>query len=245
MKVRVLCRSALLLALCIASQFLKNTSPYITGSIVNAILIIATVSCGPISGVAISAIAPLTSWLITGSPVMSAFPMIVPSIIVGNQILVLLVWFFSKYFKDKQLKKMSFSDPHFRMVALIVFVACVLWAGLTIAFISTLSSALQIGATSPLLTVSLIMTAGVFLVFMCLWALIARLPQTGSLIVGMVIGSVVKTLFMWLVIVKLILPEAAATPVKMTFSVMQLLTALIGSFVAILVWMPLKKVLSE
>ena len=39
--IRILCRTALLLALCIASQFLKNTSVYITGTIVNIILIVS------------------------------------------------------------------------------------------------------------------------------------------------------------------------------------------------------------
>ena len=43
--VKILCRTAVLLALCIASQFLKNLSVYLTGSIINAILVIATLSC--------------------------------------------------------------------------------------------------------------------------------------------------------------------------------------------------------
>ncbi|MBQ7871418.1 MAG: ECF transporter S component [Oscillospiraceae bacterium] len=94
--VRLLCRTALLLALCIASQFLKNLSVYITGSIVNTILILATLSCGLWSGAAISVIAPLTSWWITGSPIMSAMPVIVPCIMAGNLILVLAVWLFAR-----------------------------------------------------------------------------------------------------------------------------------------------------
>ena len=43
MKTRQITTTALLLALCIASQFLKNTSVYITGPIINCILIVAVV----------------------------------------------------------------------------------------------------------------------------------------------------------------------------------------------------------
>lgn len=241
--VRLLCCTALLLALCIASQFLKNTSVYITGSVVNTILVIATLSCGFLSGAAISVIAPLTSWWITGSPIMGAYPAIVPCVMVGNLILVAFVWFFAKWIGKRMpvAEKLTFSDSRFRLVVLIVLIACALWSAITIAFISSLSSALQISATSPLLIVSLVMVAGVFLVFLCLWALVCRFPQSWSLIAGMVIGSVVKALFMWLVIVQIILPEAAPDAVKITFSVTQLLTALIGSLLAFLVWIPLKK----
>ncbi len=92
-RTRLLCRTALLLALCIASQFFKNLSVYITGSVVNAVLLLATLSCGVWSGAALSVIAPLTAWLITGSPVMSAMPLLLPCVMVGNLLLVLPVWF--------------------------------------------------------------------------------------------------------------------------------------------------------
>lgn len=240
--VKLLIRTALLLALCIASQFLKNASVYITGSIVNTILIIATLSCGFWSASAISVIAPLTSWLITGSPIMSSYPVIIPCVMVGNLILVASVWLFAKWLKKKmpEAQKLSFKDDRFRLVALVVLVACALWSALTIAFVSSLASLLNVSAT-PLLIVSLIMVAGVFLVFFCLWALVSRFPQTWSIIAGMVLGSVVKAIFMWLVIVQIILPEAAPEAVKMTFSVTQLLTALIGSLLAFFIWLPIKK----
>lgn len=60
-RTRLLCRTALLLALCIASQFFKNLSVYITGSVVNAVLLLATLSCGVWSGAALRVIAPLTA----------------------------------------------------------------------------------------------------------------------------------------------------------------------------------------
>lgn len=246
LNVKILLRTALLLALCIASQFLKNASVYITGSIVNTILIIATLSCGFWSASAISVIAPLTSWLITGSPIMSAYPVIVPCVMLGNIILVAFVWLFARLLAQRMpsAEKLSFKDNRFRLVALLVLIACTLWSALTIAFVSSLASLLNVSA-APLLTVSLIMVAGVFIVFVGLWALVSRFPQTWSLIAGMVIGSVVKSIFMWLVIVRIILPEAAPEAVKLTFSVTQLLTALIGSLLAFLVWLPLRKIIPE
>ncbi|MBE6928162.1 MAG: hypothetical protein E7467_06725 [Ruminococcaceae bacterium] len=243
---KLLVRTALLLALCIASQFLKNASPYITGSIVNTILILATLSCGLLSGCIISVIAPLTSWLITGSPIMAAYPAIVPCIMIGNLILVVCVWLFASWLKKKmpEAQRLSFADSRFRSVVVTVLVACCLWGALAIAFISSLASLLNVSAT-PLLIVSLIMILGVFLIFLCLWALISHFPQTWGLITGMVIGSVVKTLFMWVFIVQIILPVTAPEPVKLTFSVTQLVTALIGSILAFLVWLPFRKAAKE
>lgn len=92
MKTRQLTLTALLLALCIASQFLKNTSVYLTSPIINCILILAAVFCGLWSAVALSLITPLTSWLITGSPLMNAIPLIVPCVMIGNIILAMSVW---------------------------------------------------------------------------------------------------------------------------------------------------------
>lgn len=91
MKTKHLTLTALLLALCIASQFFKNTSVYLTGPVINCILILAAVFCGLWSAVALSLIAPLTSWLITGSPLMSAIPLIVPCVMIGNVILAVSV----------------------------------------------------------------------------------------------------------------------------------------------------------
>lgn len=247
LNVGVLCRTALLLALCIASQFLKNTSVYITGSIVNAILIISTLSCGFLSAAAISVIAPLTSWWITGSPIMSAYPVIVPLVMISNLIIVACVWLFAKYLDKKfsPVEQLPFSDVRFRLVILIVFIACALWAAITIAFISTITTALQFAEYSTLLVVILSLIVGVFLVFVCLWALVSRFPNTWAPIAGMVIGSVIKAMFLWIAVVKIVLPDGAPGAVKLTFSVAQLLTALIGSVLAFLVWLPLKKVITE
>lgn len=251
--VQFLCRTALLLALCVASQFLKNTSVYITGSIVNTILILATLSTGYLSGAAIALISPLTAWWISGSPIMSAFPLIVPCVMVGNLILVSCVWLFACWLKKKapESERLKPSDARFRLVLLIGLVAATLWASLCIAFVSGLASALQVQSASSLMLVMLLAIAGCYAVFVCLWLLVSRFPSVWTLIAGMVIGSVTKALFMWLVIAKAILGNtdklqpAAISAARTTFSVTQLLTALIGSALAFLIWLPLKKALKK
>lgn len=242
---RLLCRAAILLALCIASQFLKDTSVYITGSIINTILIIATLSCGYLGAVAIALITPLTSWLITGSAVMSSYPAIVPCVMLGNVILVSCVWLFSQWLQKKfaATSKLKLSDPMFRTVILIALIACALWTAIMIAFFSTIASVLNTEDYSSLFIITLIAVVGVFLVFVCLWALAARFPTAWMMIAGMVIGAILKTLFMWFMIVQTILPANTESVIKMTFSVTQLMTALIGSALAFLVWIPLKKFL--
>lgn len=90
---KALAQAALLLAICIMSQFLKNLSVYITGPIINACLIICTLTAGLGWAVLLSVVTPITSFIITGSPIMSAIPLIIPCVMVGNAILVLSVAF--------------------------------------------------------------------------------------------------------------------------------------------------------
>ena len=165
--VKILCRTAVLLALCIASQFLKNLSVYLTGSIINAILVIATLSCGFWSGIAISLVTPVTSWLITGSPLVSALPVMMPLISMSNAVLVV--------FTALARKKEKF------------------------------------------------------------WVLPLSLG----------VGSLAKGGFLWLTVVQWVLPilgpgsglpEKALLAAKTTFSLTQVITALIGSALALTVW---------
>lgn len=91
--------TAVLLAICIVSQFFKNASVYITGPIVNACLILAVFSAGVSCGIILSVITPVTAFFISGSPIMSAIPAIIPCVMVGNIILVLMVGLISKKIK--------------------------------------------------------------------------------------------------------------------------------------------------
>ena len=52
--------TAVLLAICIVSQFFKNTSVYITGPVINACLILAVLSVGIPCGIILSVITPVT-----------------------------------------------------------------------------------------------------------------------------------------------------------------------------------------
>lgn len=254
--IRTLTRTALLLALCIASQFLKNTSVYITGAIINAILIISVLSSGLFSGVLISIITPLTSWWITGSPLISAIPLLLPCIMLGNLIIVCAVWCFSQWLGKRApaAERITMNDSRFRLVLTVCLVAAVLWAGASIAFLSTLSSVLQLGKTSPLIWMSLISSGGIFLFCVLLWVLCCRFPKTWLLIAGCVVGSVIKAAVMWLLIVKAVLPaffpasglpEAAMGAASVQFSITQLVTALLGSVLAVLLWAPLGKYLKK
>ena len=175
--------TAVLLAIILISQLFKATSQFITGPMVNTCIILAVLSSGLLSGIILSVISPVTSFIITGSPIMAAVPVIIPFIMIGNIILAVAVWFFTKGHDTKV-----------------------------------------------------------------------------SELIGFGIGSAVKAGFMAIFISYLILPLLMPAPMKAKllptgitmlqtaqtmFSIFQLITALIGSAYAFILWIPLKKVLRE
>jgi hypothetical protein len=85
--------TAVLLAVCIASQFLKSLSVYITGPIINLCTIFAVMTAGLMWGVLLSVITPVTAFIIAASPVMAAVPAIIPLIMLGNAVLAVMVYF--------------------------------------------------------------------------------------------------------------------------------------------------------
>ena len=171
--------AGILLGLMVVSQFFKNISVFITGPIINAILIIATLTLGPWVGIILSIIAPVTSFLITGAPIMKMVPLIIPAVMVGNIILCVATHVLYKRFKRN---------------------------------------------------------------------------QTLSLPIGMAVGCVLKAAFMGGVISNCLLvytkavqnlkPEALAAA-KVTFSGTQLITALIGSAIAYVIWLSAGKYLKS
>lgn len=86
--------NAILLAICIASQYFKSVSVYITGPFVNLCIILSVMMTGLWWGIAISVITPVTAFFIAASPVMQAVPWIVPLIMCGNAVLAVMVYFF-------------------------------------------------------------------------------------------------------------------------------------------------------
>ena len=188
--------TALLLAICILSQYFKNLSVYITGPIVNAVLIIAALGVGLGSGILISIIAPITAFFFTGSPIMAAIPLMFPTIMLGNIILVVCAFYFNKMGRQSA------------------------------------ASAIDKKKSSQV-----------------------YLPA------GLVIGSILKSAFMGIVVIYVLfplfgeniasnLPKPEMLPkilaaAKITFSVTQLITSFIGSFLAFLIWIPLKRALKN
>lgn len=79
--------TAIMLAICIISQFFKNLSVYITGPIINAALILTVLYAGTVCGIILSVITPITSFFITGASIMAAIPAMFPCIMAGNMIL--------------------------------------------------------------------------------------------------------------------------------------------------------------
>ncbi|MFI3214985.1 MAG: ECF transporter S component [Eubacteriales bacterium] len=173
-------QTAVLITICIISQLFKNLSVYITGPIINTVLIIATLAISVNSALMIAIITPVTAFFITGSPIMAGIPAMFPVIMLGNAILVWCTYYCKKNIKTK-----------------------------------------------------------------------AGLP------IGMVVGAVVKASFMGSVTSFILFPmfgdniasylpkpEALQTVLaaaRVTFSLTQLITALIGGVLAYLIWIPLQK----
>lgn len=91
--VQFITRTGILLALMIAVQFMKGISPWITGPLVNAILVLATLGVGIYSGAALSVLAPITAQLILHAKptIMTGYTLILV-IMLGNLIYVGSVW---------------------------------------------------------------------------------------------------------------------------------------------------------
>lgn len=199
-----LVQTALLLTICIASQFFKNLSVYVTGPVVNTTIILGVLAVGLWSGIVIGILSPITAFFISGSPIMAAVPLMFPAVMGGNIILAVCVWFISP-------KKGSVRPK---------------------------------GATEPLLA-----------------SAAEKKRLSGRLIAALAAGSVLKAVFMGIVIVLILLPSfgnniAAKLPkpealpgvlaaARITFSLTQLITAVIGSILAYLIWIPLKKYLEK
>ena len=92
--------TGLLLGLAIAAQQFRWINPQlgqlITGSLVNAVLIVAAIWAGWKSGLIIAILSPVFAWLITPGAVMQVLPQLVIVIAAGNAVLVMCAWVFRK-----------------------------------------------------------------------------------------------------------------------------------------------------
>ena len=90
--------TGIFLALAICSQFFKNASVFLTGSIINMLLLLTVYYAGLGCSLLLGVITPLTSFLITGSPLIAAVPLILPGIMLGNAVYCLGFCFLVRLF---------------------------------------------------------------------------------------------------------------------------------------------------
>lgn len=83
-------RTALFLALLIIFQFIsKNMGQFITGSLVNLVLVTAGVTAGISAGLTVAILSPFFAFFLGIGP---AFPQLLPVIAIGNATIVLVTW---------------------------------------------------------------------------------------------------------------------------------------------------------
>ena len=121
--------TAILLAICIASQFLKNLSVYITGPIINLCLVLAVMMAGLPWGLILAVVTPVTAFFIAANPVMQMVPGILPLIMGGNAVLVLLT---ALFVKPSVLKKKPYLNVNSIIGAVVSSLVKGLFMGLTI-----------------------------------------------------------------------------------------------------------------
>lgn len=86
--------AAILLAIIIIMQLIKNVSAYISGPVINAVMVIAAIELGTVWGIGFSVIVPVMSLFIAPASPMTMLSgatnyVTVPIIIIGNLLLVL------------------------------------------------------------------------------------------------------------------------------------------------------------
>ena len=116
--------TAILLAICIISQFFKNLSIFITGPIINTCIVLAVLVVNLPCGLILSVITPITAYIIAASPIMSAVPLLIPFIMLGNAVLAVATYF---------MLKAKMSGPRkslFTLINIITAVICALAKGL-------------------------------------------------------------------------------------------------------------------
>ena len=118
LKTKQITVTAVMIALSIVViQFIKaplmiaGQSVAISGALINLILIIDTLYCGLVSGIILSVIIPVFSFILTQSPLISAVPVILPCIMIGNIVFVLFAWFVRNKKIELNLLPLSLTKP--------------------------------------------------------------------------------------------------------------------------------------
>ena len=96
-------QTAVMLALLIAVQFFTHAfSTFITGSLVNLILLVSVLIIGYGGGLIIALVSPFCAFFMGVGP---AFIQIVPFVAVGNAIFISIAWLFRKFITAPDMKK--------------------------------------------------------------------------------------------------------------------------------------------
>ena len=69
--------TGVLLAICIVFQLFKGISPFISGPVVNAVIIIATAAVGLWSGTVIALISPIVAYFLGATPILQVIPLMI------------------------------------------------------------------------------------------------------------------------------------------------------------------------
>lgn len=93
--IRVITTVGTALALCLLAQIFKSIQ-FVTGPLVNTILIITGLYVGMIPGVIVAILSPVMAYIFAPSPVMQALPQMIPVIMLGNSVIVVIACIFKK-----------------------------------------------------------------------------------------------------------------------------------------------------
>ncbi len=120
-KIKWITYTALFIALLIAVQMVtKPAGQFVTGSLVNFIMLLATLTAGFASGLTVAALSPFFAFLVGAGP---AFPQLLPVVALGNIVLVVTV----HYIGGRQNRKALLAGG---IVAAAVLKFLVLWVGI-------------------------------------------------------------------------------------------------------------------
>ncbi|NTV79042.1 MAG: ECF transporter S component [Clostridiales bacterium] len=173
---------------------------------------------------------------------------------------LLAICIVSQYFKNMSV---YVTGPIVNTTIILATLACVPISGIILSVIAPITAFFFTGspimAAIPLMF-PVIMVGNCILVF-SVHLLKNKFGKKAGLPVSLLTGSVLKSLFMGLTVILVVLPlfgdsiatklpkpemlPAVLAAAKVTFSLTQLITALLGSLLAMIIWVPLKKVISQ
>lgn len=128
-KINYITQTAVMLALLIGAQFItRSFGQFVTGSIVNLILLVSVFIIGIYGGVTIAVLSPILAFLAGIGP---AFIQIIPFIAIGNVLFVTIAWLIAKSYIAK-VNKRGFVVSSIGLISASVVKFLFLWLGLVI-----------------------------------------------------------------------------------------------------------------